>query len=318
VPSRAPPNTAKGFGDASMGCRRHGIYNHFHKHPWPYNRKAKSAYISIASYLRRFCQVYLHGFPPTTVNLFRKFYPSGLHNDTDKAMEYVARCEARDKAVAYSAGCNAHSVHMAFGVYACSTPEEQSSRAKEMVRVMIGGPVDMPREADIAKTSIDDVTARFAPVADDQNDVPCEDDELSDDEHEDGMSEDSGPDSEGTDFGDFEFEPIDLDEWDENPPPVKKVRLIGFHKARGQGSASSSSSSGPAQAAAKDHELTTGERIYLLNQVLLLNNGTFSRPSAAAMKEILTKGMESGALSFRVSGDSVFDFLCSVEHACAS
>lgn len=113
--------------------------------------KTKSLKISIASYLRRFCQVYLPAFPPTTVNLFRKFYPSGLHNDTEKAKDYVARCEAREKAVAYSAGCDAHSTKMALDIYACSTPEEQSSRAKEMVRVLIGGPVEMPCEADILR-----------------------------------------------------------------------------------------------------------------------------------------------------------------------
>lgn len=165
------------------------------------------------------------------------------------------------------------------------------------------------------KATIDDVLARFAPVAGegDLNDELGEDDDLSDDENDDGVSEDSGPDSDGSDFGDLEFEPIDLEDCEDNPPPVKRVRLLGFHTARDQGS---SSSSRAASAAPKSHDLTTGERIWMLNEVLLSNNGIFRNPSPSSLTKICAKGMEQGDLSMRVSYESVYSFLRSVEQSC--
>jgi hypothetical protein len=142
-------------------------------------------------------------------------------------MEFVARLDA-------------HSSNVTREIYAVSTPEQDAKRAKELVQVMIGGPVAVPTPADISATTVDHVIARFALAEDDVDitDKPGKDSEPDRSNNDDDACQLEAGDGPESSDPDIPLEPIDVEEYDESPPPMnKRVRLAGFHTSAASSSA---------------------------------------------------------------------------------
>jgi hypothetical protein len=136
----------------------------------------------------------------------------------------------------------------------------------------------------------------------------------------------------GNSSSDFELEPWDIDEDEDNPPPLnKKVRLVGFASASSSsasgagGPSASSSSGGPAAAAVpnpstsassdgcRSGEVNTGEKIYLLSQVA--SGGEFRWPAPDVLQGIITAGIEDGSLRTSLKPAAIVRYLKEVQES---
>jgi len=111
--------------------------------------KLTMATVSVSSLLYRFGSVYLSGHQYPTVNLMRKYYHTEIMRDSSKAIAFVARLDA-------------HSEGVARQVYVASNPEQDAQKAKELVSVIMNGPVEWPTQEELDAGCIDELQNRFA------------------------------------------------------------------------------------------------------------------------------------------------------------
>jgi len=257
--------------------------------------RSKSKSVCVADCLRRFGSVYMPDHQAPGVNLLRKWYHTAMKHNHRKALQLVARIDA-------------HSESIADSVYAVSTPEQDAARAKDLVEVMLGGPVGPPSLEDFAGSTVDDLLKRFARCSA----VKGEDEDSGQSEESEAMTGESGDDTDEPDLG-----VIDLDDLDkaDNLPPRKRARLVGFPAT---GSAASSSS-GPGSAGSKagKHHLTPAEKTYILDKLSADSACEFSFPEASVLTTILQEGMTEGLLSWSITHTGICNFLRSIEHVAA-
>jgi hypothetical protein len=103
----------------------------------------------IATLLRRFGGVYLHGYTAPATNLIRKWFHSIVASGDNEALRLLSRFDGHSEAVAKA-------------VYAISSPERDSDNARKVCEAILGGTVEWPSAKELATVGINDVKCRFA------------------------------------------------------------------------------------------------------------------------------------------------------------